>query len=412
MTALHISRRAILTATAGASLPWRARAAERPVLRLGVLTDLSGPYSDTTGAGSVLGARMAAEDAMAADPSLTIEIVAGDMQNKPDVGMSIARQWIDREDVSAIIDVPNSAVALAVAGLAREKNRVALFSGAATSELTGGACGPNHIQWTHDTYGIPNAVIKAVVGQGGTSWFFVAANYTFGAALEADSRRFVERAGGTVLGSVRYPFPETTDFSSYLLQAQASGAKVIGFAMSGQDVVNCVKQAAEFGIGGGRGPSIAGLAIMITTVAAIGLPAAQGMLLAEPFYWDLNDGTRAFSARFGARNRNVMPTMNQAGCYGAVWHYLKAARTLGLAETASNGAAAVAAMKRIPTEDPLFGQGYVRADGRVIHDIHLFRVKAPAQSHGPWDLYEHVNTVPGEDAFRPLADGGCAMVGR
>lgn len=412
MTAIRISRRAVLAAAAGASLPSGARAADTPVIRLGVLTDMSGPYSDTTGAGSVLGARMAAEDMMAVDPSLRVEIVAGDMQNKPDVGMSVARQWFDRDDVSAIVDVPNSAVALSVAGLAREKNRVALFSGAASSELTGRACGPNHIQWTHDTYGIPAAVIKAVVSRGGTSWFFIAANYTFGAALEADSHRFVEAAGGTVLGSVRYPFPETTDFSSYLLQAQASGAKVIGLAMSGQDVVNCVRQATEFGIGGGRDPSLAGLAIMITTVAGIGLPAAQGMLLAEPFYWDLNDGTRAFSARFGARSRDVMPTMNQAGCYGAVWHYLRAARSLGTAEAARNGAATVAAMKQIPTEDPLFGRGYVRVDGRVIHDIHLFRVKAPAESRGRWDLYEHVSTVPGDEAFRPLADGGCAMVTR
>ena len=401
--------RRTLLAAAAAALPGAARAADAPVVRIGVLTDLSGPYSDNTGAGSVLGARMAAEDAMAAWPGLHVDIVSGDMENKPDVGVTVARRWFDRDDVHAVVDVPNSAVALAVAGLAREKNRVALFSGAGTSELTGRACGPNHIQWTHDTYGIPSAVTRAVVRNGGTSWFFIAANYTFGAALEADSRRFVEEAGGTVLGSVRFPFPETTDFSQFLVQAQASGAKVIGLAMSGQDVVNCVKQAREFGIlGGTGGPSVAGLAILITTIAGMGLEAAQGMLLAEPFYWDLNEGTRAFTARFRPRNRDIVPTMNQAGCYAAVWHYLKALRASGVAP--ADGAAGVAAMKQLPTEDPLFGHGYVRVDGRVIHDIHLFRAKTPAESHGPWDLYDYVSTVPGDQAFRPLAAGGCPMV--
>jgi branched-chain amino acid transport system substrate-binding protein len=408
---IRVSRRAVLAGAAATVLPYTSSRAEDGVIRIGVLTDMSGPYADSTGPGSVLGATMAAEDAMAAYPGLRVEVVAGDMENKPDVGVSLARRWFDRENISAVVDVPNSAVALAVASLAREKNRVALFSGAGTSELTGRACGPNHIQWTHDTYGIPSAVTKAVVHSGGGSWFFISANYTFGAALEADSRRSVESVGGTVLGSVRYPFPETTDFSPYLLQAQASGAQVIGLAMSGQDVVNCMKQAGEFGMGGGSGPSFAGLAILITTIAGIGLHAAQGMLLAEPFYWDLNDGTRAFSARFRPRNRDVVPTMNQAGCYGAVWHYLKAIRALG-PTAAADGAAAVASMKQIPTQDDLFGRGYVRVDGRVIHDIHLFRVKAPAQSRGPWDLYEYVSTVPGDDAFRPLSEGGCAMVPR
>jgi branched-chain amino acid transport system substrate-binding protein len=410
MTGTALSRRGVLAAAAAAAVAPSGSAAELPpTVRIGVLTDLSGPYSDSTGTGSVLATQMAAEDAMAAWPGLRVEVISGDMENKPDVGVGLARRWFDQNGVHAVVDVPNSAVALAVAGLAREKNRAALFSGAATSELTGRACGPNHIQWTQDTYGIPSAVTRAVVKDGGTSWFFITANYTFGAALEADSRRFVEAAGGTVLGGVRFPFPETTDFSPYLLQAKASGAKVIGLAMSGQDVVNCVKQAREFGVVGvPGGPSVAGLAILITTVAGMGLEAAQGMLLAVPFYWNLNDGTRAFTARFSPRHHDIVPTMNQAGCYAATWHYLKALRASGT--DPMDGAAAVIAMKQVPTDDALFGHGIVRIDGRVIHDIHLFRVKTPAQSHGPWDLYNYVSTVPGDQAFRSLADGGCPMV--
>jgi branched-chain amino acid transport system substrate-binding protein len=324
--------------------------------------------------------------------------------------LSITQQWFDRDGISAVVDVPNSAVALALTGVTRDRNRVALLSSTGTSEITGKSCGPNHIQWTHDTYGIPSAVAKAVVARGGTSWFFITPNYTFGTALEADTRRFVEGDGGTISGSVRYPFPETTDFSPYLLQAQTSGAKVIGLSLTGKDVVNCMKQAAEFGIGAASGQTFAGLAILITTIATLGLEAAQGMLLAEPFYWDLNDGTRAFTARFQPRNRGAVPTMNQAGCYAAVWHYLKAVRAVGAAEAAVDGAATVAAMKQIPTEDPLFGHGYIRADGRTIHDVHLFQVKTPAESRGGWDLYKYLSTVPGDAAFRPLADGGCNMV--
>ena len=404
-----IDRRGVLAGGAALATGLGARAARsqgRPI-RIGVLTDLAGPYADSTGAGSVLGARMAAEDAMAAYPAMPIEILSGDLLHKPDVGLAIARQWFDREDVAAIVDVPNSAIALGVATLAREKNRVALYSGAGTSELTGKACGPNHIHWTHDTYGIPSALTKAIIARGGTSWFFITPNYSFGTALEADSRHFVEAAGGTVLGSVRFPFPETTDFSAYLLQAQSTGAKVIGLAMSGQDLVNCMKQAAEFGVSrGAGGPMFAAPASLITTIRTLGLEAAQGMLLAEPFYWDFDDGTRAFSARFAPRNKGAVPTMAQAGCYAAVWHYLKAARSLG---SADDGAAVVAAMKRIPTEDALFGRGRIRADGRTIHDIHLFQVKTPAESHAPWDLYRQLGTVSGDDAFRPPGEGGCVM---
>lgn len=249
----RLTRRTALLGAGAAALPWSARAADAHSVKIGVLTDLSGPYSDNTGTGSVLGAQMAAEDAMAAWPGLKVEVISGDMENKPDVGVGVARRWFDQNGVHAVVDVPNSAVALALAGLAKEKNRAALYSGAGTSELTGKACGPNHIQWTHDTYGLPNAITRAVIKNGGTSWFFIAANYTFGAALEGDSRRFVEADGGTVLGTARYPFPDTTDFSQFILQAQASKAKVIGLAMSGQDVVNCVKQAREFGVGGSSG---------------------------------------------------------------------------------------------------------------------------------------------------------------
>jgi branched-chain amino acid transport system substrate-binding protein len=408
---MSISRRTILAgAAAGAVVSaTRTRAATKPVIRIGVLSDMSGPYADSSGPGSVLGARMAAEDAMRDFPDVTVEIVVGDMLDKPDIGVGIARRWFDQDGVAAIVDVPQSAVALAVAGLAREKNRVGLFSSAGTSELTGKACGPNHIHWTHDSYGIPSAVTKAVIKTGGDSWFFITPNYAFGTALESDSRHFVEQAGAKVLGSVTYPFPETSDFSSFLLQAQASGAKVIGLAMSGQDVVNCMKQAAEFGIGH-DGQSFAGLAILITTIHAVGLEAAQGMLLAVPFYWDFNDGTREFSKRFRARHDGVVPTMNHAGAYAAVIHYLKAVRAVGADKAATEGAATVAQMKAIPTDDPLFGKGSVRIDGRVIHDMHLFRVKSPAQSRGDWDYYQHIGTVPGAEAFRPLNEGGCYLV--
>ena len=405
-----ISRRAVLTAAAGiAASSTRARSATKPVIRIGVLSDMSGPYADSSGPGSVLGARMAAEDAMRDFPDITVEIVVGDMENKPDIGVGIARRWFDREDIAAIVDVPQSAVALAIVGLAQDKNRVGLFSSAGTSELTGRACGPNHIHWTHDSYGIPSAVTKAVIKTGGDTWFFITPNYAFGTALEQDSRRFVEAAGAKVLGNVTYPFPETSDFSSFLLQAQASGAKVIGLAMSGSDVVNCMKQAAEFGVGR-DGQSFAGLAILITTIHAVGLEAAQGMLLAVPFYWDFSDGTRAFAARFRARHQDVVPTMNHAGAYASVVHYLKAVRALGAEKAATDGATAVAQMKATPTDDPLFGRGIVRIDGRVIHDMHLFRVKSPAQSKAAWDYYEHIGTVPGADAFRPLNEGGCALV--
>ena len=406
-----LGRRGLLGgAVAGAVMSSaRARAADKPVIRIGVLSDMNGPYADSSGPGSVLGARMAAEDAMRDFPDIAVEIVVGDMENKPDIGVGIARRWFDREGVAAIVDVPQSAVALGVAGLAREKNRVGLFSSAGTSELTGRACGPNHIHWTHDSYCIPSAVTKAVIRTGGDSWFFITPNYAFGTALERDSRHFVEAAGAKVLGSVTYPFPETSDFSSYLLQAQASGAKVIGLAMSGQDVVNCMKQAAEFGIGR-NGQAFAGLAILIPTIRAVGLEPAQGMLLAVPFYWDFNDGTRDFARRFRARNKGAVPTMNHAGAYASVNHYLKAVRAVGAEKAAVDGAATVAQMKAIPTDDPLFGQGIVRIDGRVIHDMHLFRVKSPAQSTGEWDYYQHIGTVPGAEAFRPLSEGGCALV--
>jgi branched-chain amino acid transport system substrate-binding protein len=403
-----LGRRGLLAGAAALSTA-RARAAGKPVIRIGVLSDMTGPYADSSGPGCVLGAQMAAEDAMRDFPDTTVEIIVGDMENKPDVGVGIARRWFDRENVAAIVDVPQSAVALAITGLAREKNRVGLFSSAGSSELTGRACGPNHIHWTHDSYGIPSAVTKAVIRAGGDSWFFITPNYAFGAALEHDSRQFVLTAGAKVLGSVTYPFPETSDFSSFLLQAQASGAKVIGLAMSGQDVVNCVKQAMEFGIDR-KTQTFAGLAILITTIHAVGLDAAQGMLLAVPFYWDLNDGTREFSTRFRARNKGVVPTMNHAGAYAAVNHYLKAVRALGADTAATDGAATVLQMKAIPTDDPLFGKGEVRIDGRVIHDMHLFRVKTPAESKGSWDYYTHIGTVPGAEAFRPLHDGGCALV--
>jgi branched-chain amino acid transport system substrate-binding protein len=407
---MHTNRRGLLTG--GGAIAVSALAAPtvvaQPVrtVRIGVLTDMAGPYAGNTGMGSVVGAKLAAEDFMAANPGFRVEVIQADFQNKPDIGLATAREWLDRQGVDAILDVPVSSVALAIGGLAKEKDKVALFTGPATAALTGANCGPNHVHWTYDTWSLAAGTGRALVADGADTWFFITADYAFGHALENDTAGFVKEAGGRVLGSVRTPFPGTTDFSSYLVQAQASRAKVIGLANAGSDTVTCLKQAAEFGITR-RGTRLAGLLFQITDVHALGLQAAQGLALTEAFYWDMNEGTRAFSARFAPQMNGFKPGMIHAGGYSAVLHYLKARAALG--DNAS-GLAAVNWMKANGTEDPLFGRGTVRADGRKVHDMYLFRVKSPDESKHPWDYYAPVRTIPPEQAFRPMQGGGCALV--
>jgi branched-chain amino acid transport system substrate-binding protein len=373
-------------------------------VKIGVLNDRSGIYADIAGEGSVIAAQMAAEDFKAADKGINVSIISADHQNKPDVGSNIARQWYDTENVDVIADVPTSSVALAVNEITKEKNKIFLASGPASSDLTGKACSPNTVHWTYDTWALANGTGSATVAQGGDSWFFVTADYAFGHALERDTSAVVEASGGKVLGAVRHPFPGQ-DFSSFLLQAQGSGAKVVGLANAGGDTINAVKQASEFGITQG-GQSLAALLMFINDVHALGLDVAQGLVLTGAFYWDMNDQTREFSARFQERNSGQKPSMIEAGVYASVLHYLKAVEAVGDKDSAK----VMAKMKEMPTDDPLFGKGTIRADGRKLHDMHLFRVKKPDQSKGPWDYFETVATIPADKAFRPLAEGGCPLV--
>lgn len=392
-----------LLASLAASLMATSALAQDISVKIGVLNDRSGIYSDITGEGSVIAAQLAVED-FGTDKGISVEIVSADHQNKPDVGSNVARQWYDTENVDMIADVPTSSVALAIHEITREKNKVHVNSGAASSDLTGSACSPNTVHWTYDTWALANGTGGAMVAAGGDSWFFVTADYAFGHALERDTTAMVEKSGGTVLGGVRTPFPGQ-DFSSFLLQAQSSGAKVIGLANAGGDTINSIKQASEFGITQG-GQSLAGLLMFVNDVHSLGLDVAQGLVLTESFYWDLNDQTREWSTRFEEKTGNK-PSMIQAGVYAGTLHYLKAVEALG---SKDDGAAVVAKMKELKTDDPLFGQGEVREDGRKVHDMYLFRVKTPDQSKGPWDYYETVSTIPAAEAFRPLADGGCSLV--
>lgn len=373
-------------------------------VKLGVLNDRSGIYADVAGEGSVIAARLAVEDYKAADKGINVEIVSADHQNKPDIGSNIARQWYDTEGVDVILDVPTSSVALAINEITREKNKIFLASGPATSDLTGKACSPNTIHWTYDTWALANGTGTAMVEQGGKSWFFVTADYAFGHQLEEDTSAVVKESGGEVLGAVRHPFPGQ-DFSSFLLQAQSSGAQVVGLANAGGDTINSIKQAAEFGITQ-SGQALAALLFFITDVHALNLDTAQGLVLTSPFYWDLNDGTREFSERFQKQNDGQKPTMVEAGVYSSVLHYLKAVDALDSKDSAK----VVEWMKANPADDPLFGKGEIRADGRKIHPMYLFRVKKPDQSKGDWDYYEMLKEIPSDQAFRPLEEGGCALV--
>jgi len=374
------------------------------VIKIGVLNDQSGLYADLAGQGSVVAARMAVEDYGAEKKGMKVEVVFADHQNKADVGSAIARQWYDVDKVDLIVDVPNSGVALAVSQITRDKGKAFIVSSAATSDLTGKACSPNTIHWTYDTWALANGTANALVKQGADTWFFITADYAFGHALERDVEAVVLKNGGKVLGKVRHPL-NTQDFSSFLLQAQASKAKVIGLANAGGDTTNAIKQGAEFGIVKG-GQNFAGLLVFLTDVHALGLQTAQGLVFTETFYWDLNDRTRAFAKRFAARNRGIHPTMIHAGVYAGVTHYLKAVEAL----KSDDGTRVIAKMKEIPTDDPLFGKGTIRADGRKIHPAYLVEVKKPSESKAPWDYYKIRATIPAEQAFRPLDQGECPLV--
>ncbi len=399
---------ALATACALLLLAGTARA-EIPggVLKVGVLNDMSGPFADLSGKNSVLAAQMAAEDfAREAGPGAPrVEIVGADHQNKADVGAAITRRWVDQENVQAVVDVPNSAVALAVNQVMRDKDRTFLASSSATSDLTGKACAPTTVQWTFDTWALANGTARALVKAGGDTWFFITADYAFGQALSRDATALVTAAGGRVLGEARHPL-DTTDLSSYLLTAQASGAKVIALANAGTDTSNTIKQAAEFGIGRDGKQRLAGLLVFLTDVDALGLPAAQNLVLTEAFYWDLNDRTRAWSRRFAERAGGRMPTMNHAGVYSSVLAWLRAAK----AADSVSGAAVVAKMVATPMDDPLFGPTTIRPDGRAVHDMFLFQVKTPAESTGRWDYYKLSATIPAAEAFRPMAEGACPLV--
>jgi branched-chain amino acid transport system substrate-binding protein len=397
----------LLFGTALTLVAGSAALAQDKTVKVGVLSDQSGLYADLAGPGSTLAAQMAAEDSGLTAKGWKIDIISGDHQNKPDIGTSIARQWFDVEKVDVIVDVPNSGVALAVNNIIKEKNGVYINSGAATSDLTNAQCSPNTVHWTYDTYMLAHATGQALVKAGGDTWFFLTADYAFGAALERDTTAVILANGGKVVGGVKHPL-NSSDFSSFLLQAQSSKAKIIGLANAGGDTTNAIKQAAEFGIVKG-GQKLAALLLFLTDVKAIGLETAQGLNFTETFYWDLNDQTRAFSKKFADRMKNgAPPTMVQAGVYSGLLHYFKALDALG--GNPHDGIKVVEKMKSMPTDDPLFGKGEIQPNGRTIHSAYLFEVKKPSESKGPWDFYKLIGSVPGDQAFTPLSESKCALL--
>jgi branched-chain amino acid transport system substrate-binding protein len=392
---------ALALATNGGAL------AQDKTVKVGVLTDNSGLYSDLGGAGSTLAAQMAIEDSGMAAKGWKIDLISADHQNKPDIATTIARQWIDVEKVDVLMDVLNSGVALAVNNVVKEKNSVMINSGAASSDLTNAQCTPNTVHWTYDTYMLAHSTGAALVKAGGDTWYFLTADYAFGAALERDTTAVVLASGGKVVGGVKHPL-NSSDFSSFLLQAQASKAKIIGMANAGGDTTNTIKQAAEFGIVSG-GQKLAGLLLFISDVHSLGLNVAQGLNLSSTFYWDMNDQTRAFSKRFSDRMKTkAMPTMVQAGVYAGLLHYFKALEALG--GNPHDGAKVVAKMKELPTDDTLFGKGSIQPNGRALHPAYLFEVKKPSESKGPWDYYKLIGTTPGDQAFRPLSESACPLL--
>ena len=395
-----------LALVAALALPGAAFAQDKNV-KIGVLDDMSGLYADVGGQGSILAAQMAIEDSGMVAKGWKIDLISADHQNKPDVGVNLARQWADQEKVDGIFGVLTSSVALAVNGVAREKNLVYMNSGAATSDLTNSACSPNTVHWTYDTYLLANGTGKAVVKSGGDSWFFLTADYAFGHALERDTTEVVKANNGKILGSVRHPL-NSSDFSSFLLQAQASKAKIIGLANAGGDTTNSIKQASEFGITSG-GQKLAALLLFLSDVHSLGLKMTQGLQFTETFYWDLNDGTRAFSKRFSDRMKNKnQPTMVQAGIYASISHYLKALDSMG--SNPHDGVKVVDKMKSMPTDDALFGKGEIQPNGRKVHPGYLFEVKKPEESKYPWDYYKLIATIPANEAFTPLDKSACALL--
>ncbi len=399
-------RKTLGLAAFAAVLACGAANAQQVNVKVGVLSDMSSLYADIGGPGSVAAAKMAIADFTKDNPNVKVEMIIGDHQNKPDIGSQIANQWYDVDKVDMIVDVPNSGVALAVSQVANQKNKVFIVSGAAASDLTGPKCNANTIHWTYDTWMLANGTGTAIVKTGGDTWFFLTSDYAFGHALERDTMAAVEKAGGKVLGKVRHPL-NTNDFSSFLLQAQSSKAKVIGLANAGGDTINSIKQAAEFGIVKG-GQSLAGLLVFASDVAALGLPTAQGLVLTETWYWDMNDTNRAWTKRWQQERQGKWPTMIHAGVYAGVLHYLKAA--VALKGNVSDGKTVVAQMKSMPTDDPLFGKGTIRPDGRKIHPAYLLEVKKPEDSKHPGDFYKVRATIPADEAFRPLKEGSCPLV--
>ena len=399
-------RQAALVALAGTSLATAAFADDK-IVKIGVLNDMSSLYADIGGPNSVAAIKMAVKDSGLLEKGWKIDVLSGDHQNKPDIGVNIARQWIDAEKVDTIMDTPNSGVALAVSNLVKDKNAILINSGGATADLTGKACTPNTISFTYDTYMLANGTGKALTKAGGDTWFFLTADYAFGAALERDTSAVVTANGGKVLGGVKHPL-NTSDFSSFLLQAQASKSKVVGLANAGGDTTNSIKQASEFGIVAG-GQKLAALLLFVTDVHSLGLKTAQGLTFTESFYWDLNEQTRAWSNRFIKESpKGTMPSMTVAGNYAGALHYLKALEALG--GNPHDGAKVVAKMKEIPTDDPLFGKGPLRADGRRIIPAYLFEVKKPEESKYPWDYYKQIATISAEDAAKPLEASECPLV--
>jgi len=409
---MTISRRTLLgTATAAAAVPLvRPRAQGAPTIKIGVLNDMSGPYMAISGPTSVVCCKQAFEDFGIAGKGLNVELVSADHQNKPDLAVSIARQWYDRDGVDMIIDVPTSSVALAVSGVAREKNKIFICSTGATSDLTGKVCSPNMVHWTYDTYMLAKSTGGAMVKAGGDTLYFLTADYAFGKQLQADTTSFIGAAGGKVAGASLYPFPGTTDFSSFLVQAQSSGAKVLGLCNAGADTVNSIKQAHEFGLS--KTTKLAALLMFVNDVHALGLDTAQGLNLTESFYWDLNDRTRAFTDRVRSKTPSNLPSMGHAGCYSGTLHYLKTVHDMGAAEAKKNGVATVARMKKIPVDDDCFGKTTIREDGRNLTPAYLFEVKKPSESKGPWDYYKQVAMTPGTEAYRPLSEGHCEFIGK
>ena len=404
---MNIDRRAVLGAAAAGALPFRsARSQAANTIRIGVLNDQSGAYRDISGPYGVMCAQQAVAEF--GNRGFNVEVINADHQNRPDVGANIARQWYD-QGVDVIIDVPTSSVGLAVNNVAREKNKVYINTGSATSDLTGSQCAATTVHWMYDTYMLAKSTGAAMVRAGGDSWYFITADYAFGHALERDTTAFIRAAGGRVMGSVRYPFPATTDFSSFLVQAQASRAKVIGFANAGADTINSIKQAAEFGVTR-RGTKLAALLMFLPDVHSIGLETAQGLVLTESFYWDLNDRTRAFTERMRPRMRDVVPNMASAANYSCTLHYLKAIADMGVAASKVSGVEVVNRMKAMPCDDDAFGPGTIRVDGRKLCPSYLFEVKSPRESTRRWDYYKLVQTTPAEEAFRPLNEGGCSLV--